>query len=384
MQSEKISTIEKSVMLFEGNFTAVNHEASALLGEKNLLFVQKLQSLLCISTNVREGKHWVYNTYEQWEAIFVQWSRNTVYRVIKKLEGLGIVESSSKFNKWRTDRTKWYTINYEALSKFMGEMAEEFKAKQAAKEERLKKKELATNCSNPSPQNGEADLPKLVESTSTQNGEHNNQYNTSNKTTDTTSSTALPVEPFKTSSLKKGKEKIKNLLNISFLKKEKKEVATANEILKSIQNKNNPTKSPSLLWKKLYSAKYGCFYGSFTSADLGKLSQIKKKLGTGYEETLETVINNWVDFAEYVKGVEGLYTVPSQAHVGFTLKHCNLALAWVAKLAKEAQQVEDIVKPVAVTHESAPKTAETEKVEQTPEAMDISDFDAYLAEIGLK
>jgi hypothetical protein len=63
-----------------------------------------------------EGTFWTYNSYPEWqESDFPFWSASTIERTFKKLEKQGILRSGS-FNKMKTDRTKWYTINYEKLS----------------------------------------------------------------------------------------------------------------------------------------------------------------------------------------------------------------------------------------------------------------------------
>lgn len=67
--------------------------------------------------NLKEGRFWTYNTYDKWQSEnFPFWSLSTVERTFKKLEKMGLLISGS-FNKKKTDRTKWYTINYEELEK---------------------------------------------------------------------------------------------------------------------------------------------------------------------------------------------------------------------------------------------------------------------------
>lgn len=65
----------------------------------------------------KQGKWWVWNSYEQWrEDNFPFWSVRTVKRIAKKLIELELV-ISNKFNPKSTDQTKWYTIDYDALDK---------------------------------------------------------------------------------------------------------------------------------------------------------------------------------------------------------------------------------------------------------------------------
>ena len=64
--------------------------------------------------NLKEGKHWVYNSYKDWEKQFPFWSEKTIKRAILALEKRGLLKSSL-YNKNPLDKTKWYTINYSAL-----------------------------------------------------------------------------------------------------------------------------------------------------------------------------------------------------------------------------------------------------------------------------
>lgn len=68
--------------------------------------------------NYREGRYWVYNSMENWMQQF-PWikSRTTLTRYFNKLEAKGLLITGN-FNKAGFDKTKWYTIDYSALSDF--------------------------------------------------------------------------------------------------------------------------------------------------------------------------------------------------------------------------------------------------------------------------
>lgn len=68
--------------------------------------------------NYREGRYWVYNSMENWMQQF-PWikSRTTLIRYFNKLEAKGLLITGN-FNKAGFDKTKWYTIDYSALSDF--------------------------------------------------------------------------------------------------------------------------------------------------------------------------------------------------------------------------------------------------------------------------
>lgn len=62
--------------------------------------------------NFRGGHYWVYNTYEDWQRQFPWWCIRTIKGIFTKLEKDGYLVSEN-YNKLKTDRTKWYRINYD-------------------------------------------------------------------------------------------------------------------------------------------------------------------------------------------------------------------------------------------------------------------------------
>lgn len=71
--------------------------------------------------NFRDGHYWVYNSYEAWrKQDFPVWSATKIKRIFSSLEGKGIVLSAN-YNKLAIDKTKWYTIDYDKLKKFIEE-----------------------------------------------------------------------------------------------------------------------------------------------------------------------------------------------------------------------------------------------------------------------
>src|SRR5579859_7740952 len=110
--------------------TDYSHIAEIALNESTRVFNAKLAKLIGLNeaimlrqihywishpaSQVREGKRWHYDTYEGWQSQFEFWSVRTIQRIAMTLEELGLVEVGH-FNENKTDRTKWYTINYERL-----------------------------------------------------------------------------------------------------------------------------------------------------------------------------------------------------------------------------------------------------------------------------
>jgi hypothetical protein len=93
----------------------VQPNLAARIGLHEAIFIQQLQYWLEETTAGKEvdGRRWIYNTYEAWQEQFPFWSISTIRRIVKKLETLQLIESTSEFNQWKVDNTKWYTINYD-------------------------------------------------------------------------------------------------------------------------------------------------------------------------------------------------------------------------------------------------------------------------------
>lgn len=62
-----------------------------------------------------DGAYWVYNTYDDWKKQFDFWSIATIRRTFSSLEKKGLLITGN-YNRAGFDKTKWYTINYEALN----------------------------------------------------------------------------------------------------------------------------------------------------------------------------------------------------------------------------------------------------------------------------
>lgn len=88
------------------------------IGLSEAMFIQQTHYRLRISKNERDGRKWVYDTYEDWQKDhFPFWSISKLRRVVGNLEDAGLLLSTDKYNKMKIDKTKWYSIDYERLSK---------------------------------------------------------------------------------------------------------------------------------------------------------------------------------------------------------------------------------------------------------------------------
>jgi hypothetical protein len=104
-----------------------------LIGLNEAIFLQQLHYWLTPTAKYQphyrdwkgESLPWIYNTYHEketvagqkvgWEANFPFWSTRTIRRIVTKLKEKGLIIVTNKFNTAATNKTQWYTINYEAL-----------------------------------------------------------------------------------------------------------------------------------------------------------------------------------------------------------------------------------------------------------------------------
>ena len=105
-------------LLAKDGICLVTHPDIALtLGKSEAIFLQQLHYWLTAKTNIGtilDGQRWIYNSYKSWVDNLQIYSESTIRRAVCKLEGLGIVVTKN-LNRKKSDHTKWYTINYDAL-----------------------------------------------------------------------------------------------------------------------------------------------------------------------------------------------------------------------------------------------------------------------------
>lgn len=87
-----------------------------VIGLNEAIVLQQIHYWLGRSENVRNGRHWVYKTSQEWVDEFPFWSAATVKRAVAALKGRGLIvvgkQSASSWN-----RTNWYSVDYEALGR---------------------------------------------------------------------------------------------------------------------------------------------------------------------------------------------------------------------------------------------------------------------------
>lgn len=99
--------------------------AAALKSADEAIVLQQLHYWLSRTNNVQsDGHKWIYNSMNDWLKQF-PWiqSRNTLSSYFNDLEDRGLVVTGN-FNKAKFDKTKWYRIDYDALSKLEQRLSE--------------------------------------------------------------------------------------------------------------------------------------------------------------------------------------------------------------------------------------------------------------------
>lgn len=91
-----------------------------LVGLNESIFLQQLHWLLGKIGKERDGRKWVYRTYEEWRRDFPFWSERTIMRVVTNLEARKLLATTDKYNKVNSDRTLWYSIDYGGLDTLSG------------------------------------------------------------------------------------------------------------------------------------------------------------------------------------------------------------------------------------------------------------------------
>lgn len=91
---------------------SLNVELACVLGLNEAIVLQQLQFWLTGSNSYgieHEGRRWIYNSIESWRDQFPFWSGDTIRRTLKRLEQMGVVQST-KLKAREHNHTKYYTI----------------------------------------------------------------------------------------------------------------------------------------------------------------------------------------------------------------------------------------------------------------------------------
>lgn len=97
----------------------IRMEIAAIIGLNESIIIQQIHYWNCKNesnnNNYAEGHYWTYNTMKQWCETFPCFSLSTIERIFSNLEKKGLI-ISKKLHADKTNRTKWYRIDYEKLN----------------------------------------------------------------------------------------------------------------------------------------------------------------------------------------------------------------------------------------------------------------------------
>lgn len=96
---------------------------AAVVGLNEAIVLQQLHYWLRKSRHEHDGRVWVYNTLAEWQVQFPFWNEPHLQRTMKSLVDKKLVVVH-RFNKQNWDRTNWYSIEYDTITR-MERQAEE-------------------------------------------------------------------------------------------------------------------------------------------------------------------------------------------------------------------------------------------------------------------
>lgn len=111
----------RSRLLYKGKGIFIQPEIIALVGGRSSAqFLQQIHYFITSSSvkgTSHQGHKWVYQTLDQWAEILA-YSPSTIKNCIRTLQNLNLIKVE-KLCKYKSNRTNFYTINYEVLSKVL-------------------------------------------------------------------------------------------------------------------------------------------------------------------------------------------------------------------------------------------------------------------------
>lgn len=120
-----------SKLLIDESPLQVLPSLACIIGLNEAIFLQQLHYWLKTSPTKKEHegrvRSWIYNTYHSknsgngnttgWESNFPFWSARTIMRIVESLRDKKLIITTDELNGSRTNRTLWYTIDYDELEK---------------------------------------------------------------------------------------------------------------------------------------------------------------------------------------------------------------------------------------------------------------------------
>lgn len=107
---------DKHPLLLQEPPLVIQPSLAFALGLHEAIILQQIQYWVSSpKAQERDGKRWVYNSYPDWQQQFPFLSCDQIARAIRHLETNKVLVTGN-YNTKTSDRTKWYTIDYEALN----------------------------------------------------------------------------------------------------------------------------------------------------------------------------------------------------------------------------------------------------------------------------
>ena len=107
-----------TLLIFDEHPLVIDKKIAKAIGLNQAMILQRVHYWLELNKknkrNFHDGRHWTYNTINEWQEEFPFWSKETVKRAFNKLRQLGLILVGN-FNVYKMDRTLWYSIDYEKL-----------------------------------------------------------------------------------------------------------------------------------------------------------------------------------------------------------------------------------------------------------------------------
>lgn len=116
-----------SKVLFGRSPLVLDRNLAKIIGLNEAIILQQVHYWIGrnkeVGRNFHEGKHWTYNTEEEWNEKFPFWNKDTIKIIFKKLRDMELIRVGN-FKLSQMDRTLWYTISYEKLEELVTENQE--------------------------------------------------------------------------------------------------------------------------------------------------------------------------------------------------------------------------------------------------------------------
>lgn len=94
----------------------VSPKLARAIGLNQAIAFQHVASEIVDNGQEKDGQRWLKATQVELQAQLPFWDINTLRRTLGKLESLGFLVCTTRYNAVKTDQTKWYAVPPLALS----------------------------------------------------------------------------------------------------------------------------------------------------------------------------------------------------------------------------------------------------------------------------